>query len=87
MGWGFVGRGPLHILVEVVGQQVQQSSVSFRQLVHKSVNRSHAIFLLVVLCKTRSSSAKMIHQAPAIRLQWLASPRHSSPWYGCVKTS
>lgn len=46
MGWRL-----LHILVEVVGQQVQQSSVFVRQLVHESVNRPHAILLLVVLCK------------------------------------
>lgn len=50
--------GLLHALVEVVGQEVQQSSVFFRQLVHESVNRPHSVFLLVVLCKTRSGEER-----------------------------
>lgn len=48
----------LHALVEVVGQEVQQSSVSFRQLVHERVNGPHSVLLLVVLCKKREAGEK-----------------------------
>lgn len=48
----------MHILVEVVGQEVEQRPVFFRQLVYKSMNRSHPILLVIIFWQTGAEQVR-----------------------------